>query len=128
MSNASGGNEIYLKSFPTGDGLWQVSTDGGAWPRWSHDGSEIIFRSGAGGTARMMSVSFQPDPVRLGTPAVLFEDSDAPNLYYLSGFPAYDTMPDPDVLLMLERVGHNQGPEASLVFVEDWWAAFGMEE
>jgi len=43
QSNESGRNEIYVVPFPAGSGKWQVSTDGGIWPRWRHDGKELFF-------------------------------------------------------------------------------------
>ena len=39
-------NEIYLTRFPSGEGKWQVSTDGGRDPRWSADGDRIYYRQG----------------------------------------------------------------------------------
>jgi eukaryotic-like serine/threonine-protein kinase len=42
-SNESGRNEIYVASFPGPGGKWQISTAGGAYPRWRHDGSEIFY-------------------------------------------------------------------------------------
>jgi len=38
-------NEIYVKPFPTGSGQWQVSDNGGDWPRWRRDSKEIFFHS-----------------------------------------------------------------------------------
>jgi len=43
MSNETGRVEIYVKSFPEGPGKWQVSTDGGVYPRWRRDGKELYF-------------------------------------------------------------------------------------
>ena len=44
--------------------------DGGAWPLWSHDGTELFYRSRDG---MMMAVSIETDPeVRIGTPQALF--------------------------------------------------------
>jgi len=42
-SNESGRNEIYVASFPGPGGKWQISTAGGYFPRWRHDGSEIFY-------------------------------------------------------------------------------------
>jgi Tol biopolymer transport system component len=42
-SNETGRLEIYIKPFPEGPGKWQISTDGGYWPRWSGDGKELFF-------------------------------------------------------------------------------------
>ena len=36
---------MYLRSFPDGGGKHQVSTQGGAAPRWSRDGRELFFIS-----------------------------------------------------------------------------------
>ena len=45
MSNESGRNEIYARSFPGPGGKWQVSADGGADPHFSADGKEIYYRA-----------------------------------------------------------------------------------
>ena len=42
-SNESGRNEIYVAPFPGPGGKWQISTAGGSFPRWRHDGSEIFY-------------------------------------------------------------------------------------
>src|SRR5262249_6920915 len=36
-------NEIYVTSFPRGEGKWQLSTNGGTLPRWRSDGKELYF-------------------------------------------------------------------------------------
>jgi len=44
VSNESGRFEMYLTRFPSGEGKWQLSTDGGDWVvGWNADGSEIYF-------------------------------------------------------------------------------------
>jgi len=35
--------EIYVQTFPTPGGKWQVSTNGGDQPVWSRDGKELYF-------------------------------------------------------------------------------------
>ncbi len=42
-SSESGRNEIYVAPFPGPGGKWQISSSGGFFPRWRHDGSEIFF-------------------------------------------------------------------------------------
>jgi Tol biopolymer transport system component len=42
-SDESGQYEIYVTSFPSAAGKWQVSRGGGAQPRWRGDGSELFF-------------------------------------------------------------------------------------
>ncbi len=43
-SNESGRYEIYVQSFPMpGGGKWQISNDGGMYPRWRRDGRELFY-------------------------------------------------------------------------------------
>jgi len=44
-SNESGPYQVYVQSFPTSGGKWQVSTAGGAQPQWRHDGKELFYLS-----------------------------------------------------------------------------------
>jgi dipeptidyl aminopeptidase/acylaminoacyl peptidase len=48
MSDESGREEVYVRPFPAAGGKWQVSDNGGDWPAWSPDGSEIIYRNADG--------------------------------------------------------------------------------
>jgi Tol biopolymer transport system component len=43
VSNESGINQVYVRSFPTSGSVWQVSANGGARPRWQRDGRELLF-------------------------------------------------------------------------------------
>jgi hypothetical protein len=49
-SNESGTNEVYVRAFPPPasrqGGKWQISNFGGTEPRWSHNGHDLIYRSG----------------------------------------------------------------------------------
>jgi serine/threonine-protein kinase len=57
-SNESGRNEVYVRAFPSPasgqGGKWQVSYSGGAFPRWSRTGHELVYQSGD----RLMTVSY----------------------------------------------------------------------
>jgi dipeptidyl aminopeptidase/acylaminoacyl peptidase len=73
--NHSGRFEVYVKPFPSGEGNWQISTQGGMMPRWRQDGKELYYWEGR----RLMVVpiraaapTFEP-----GAPEVLFEASFA---------------------------------------------------
>ena len=85
-SNESGRPEIYVQSFPAGDGRWQVSLEGGARPRWNPKGGELLFLSP---NLEMMSVEVRPGPTfDYGTPKALFvtriDNYSAPNRYAVS--------------------------------------------
>jgi eukaryotic-like serine/threonine-protein kinase len=42
-SNHTGRSEIYVRPFPKGEGLVQISTNGGVFPRWRQDQRELYF-------------------------------------------------------------------------------------
>jgi Tol biopolymer transport system component len=44
-SKDSGTYQVYVLPFPSVDTRWQVSADGGSWPRWRADGRELFFAS-----------------------------------------------------------------------------------
>ncbi len=45
-SNESGNNEIYVRPFPTrGGGKWLISSGGGLYPFWSHNGRELFYET-----------------------------------------------------------------------------------
>jgi dipeptidyl aminopeptidase/acylaminoacyl peptidase len=70
MSDASGQEEVYVRTFPEAGSETQVSIDGGREPRWSADGTEIFYRQGSG----MYAVPITLAPrVRVGDPDLLFQ-------------------------------------------------------
>ena len=88
-SNETGRNEIYVVPYPGPGGRSQVSTDGGAQPRWNRNGRELFFRNGA----KMMAVDVQTGATfRTGTPRMLFEKVSSD----------YDVAPDGRRFLMLK--------------------------
>jgi len=46
VSDESGRDEVYVRSFPEASGRWQISVDGGLEPRWAHSGRALFYRSG----------------------------------------------------------------------------------
>jgi Tol biopolymer transport system component len=70
-STQSGRNEVYITPFPEGGAQYQVSTNGGERPAWSHGGKEMFYRE----NLRLMSVKVNTAKrkVELGTPTPLFE-------------------------------------------------------
>jgi len=68
-STEGGTDEIFVETFPSGGGRWQVSTQGGANPVWSRDGRELYFVSGE----TIMAVDVDTSGVfRPGVPHALF--------------------------------------------------------
>jgi Tol biopolymer transport system component len=67
-SNASGRNEVWLRSFPELANTTQVSLNGGGHPRWSQAGREIVYREGDAMMSVAIDTSARPQvgrPVRL---------------------------------------------------------------
>ncbi len=49
-SGETGRNEVFVRPFPdVGKGKWQVSVEGGSWPKWSHTGRELFYVSAVNG-------------------------------------------------------------------------------
>ncbi|MBV9339295.1 MAG: serine/threonine-protein kinase [Acidobacteria bacterium] len=70
-SDESGSWEIYVTTFPTAAGKWQVSRGGGIEPRWRGDGNEIFYLA-AGGMLTAVPVRAE-GTFSTGTPTPLFQ-------------------------------------------------------
>ena len=118
QSDESGRDEIYVRPFPKAeDGRWQVSTDGGEEPLWSHSGREIFFRAASG---EMMAVPVTTSPgFASGAPRTLF-----PARPYLRApsHRAYDVTPDDRRFVMLRPLGDSTpAPTSQVVVVDNWF-------
>jgi Tol biopolymer transport system component len=74
-SDESGQREVYVRSFPAGDGKWRISTAGGDQSRWRGDGKELFF-GGANGKMMAVEVKAVTEPKRsfeTSAPVPLFE-------------------------------------------------------
>ncbi|MFY9532151.1 MAG: protein kinase [Candidatus Acidiferrales bacterium] len=73
-SAESGRPEIYVIPFGGGSGKWQVSTNGGAFPRWRRDGRELYYLAG---DDKIMAaeISEQGVSLRIGKVSALFHAS-----------------------------------------------------
>ena len=70
-SNESGLHEIFVRNFPSLDGKTLVSTDGGRYPVWSRDGTELFYRS----DGMVMSVAIADgNDFEAGPPQLLFDE------------------------------------------------------
>ena len=70
-SNESGEWEIYVTTFPSAAGKWQISRGGGTEPRWRGDGKEIFY---LGPTGMLMAVPVDAGGTfSSGEPTALFQ-------------------------------------------------------
>jgi len=45
FSDATGGNEVFVRAFPDNGGRWQISNNG-MFPKWSANGRDLLYQSG----------------------------------------------------------------------------------
>jgi serine/threonine protein kinase/Tol biopolymer transport system component len=120
-SDESGRDEVYVRPFPSGDGRWQMSSDGGTEPRWRGDGKELFFIAA---DRKMMAAAVSadttgPSPVfRPGAATPLFDTQTRPvNLFSW----AYDVSSDGARFLLAAPVGASAAAPALNVVVN--WEA-----
>jgi Tol biopolymer transport system component len=113
-SDESGRREVYVQAFPASGGKLQVSSAGGASPRWRRDGKEIFY---VGVDKRLMAVEIKAGPgFEPGVPRVLFslqvKSTDA-------GF-QYDVSPDGKRFLVNTIAAEEQSN--AITVVQNWTA------
>jgi Tol biopolymer transport system component len=80
QSNEKGRWEVYVTPFPGPGRKWQVSTGGGAWPRWREDGAEIFYH-GLNGQLMAVEVAVRDDTFVVGAAEALFAMGRLGNFY-----------------------------------------------
>ena len=117
LSNESGRYEVYVRPFPSASGKWQISTEGGGEPLWSHNGRELFYRVGD----KMMAVDIAVEPsFRAGTPRMLFEGKYAVR----DALPEtnFDISPDGQRFLMIKNPElTTQSAPAQINVVLNWF-------
>lgn len=92
MSDESGHFEIYVQPFPATGPKWQISSAGGRFPRWSHDGRELFY---VAADQKLMAVTVKPGggsapSFEAGAPQPLFDILSIPTAFRFSYQPAAD--------------------------------------
>ncbi len=113
-SNQSGASEVWVRPFPGPGAPVRVSSEGGAKPMWSRNGSEIFYENGAKMMAALVRVS--ASSVNVESPKMLFEGGFEARRRR-SALRYVDVGPD-DRFLIVEPVQPESA--ASLVFVQHW--------
>jgi Tol biopolymer transport system component len=117
VSIESGREEVYVRPFPnTGDARWQVSTEGGSAPAWSHSGKELFYITA---DAHLRSVAVQgAQEFHPGAHQDLFSVKE------LSCSPfhtCYAVSPDDRSFIMLQPWGAStRAPEPYLELTLNW--------
>ena len=117
-SGESGRYEVYVRPFPNAmSGHWQVSTGGGAAPRWSRNGRELFFESAPND---LMAATVTPGAIfEHGTPRRLFT---APGVPFVQSYaPIYDVTPDAERFVAIRLSSRTQAPGIGQVIVVENW-------
>jgi serine/threonine-protein kinase len=105
QSDESGRAEVYVQVYPTGN-RWQITTAGGAEPRWTSGGRELIFRNGT----TLFTIPIGLQPFVAGTPQALFS---IPNLF------AFDVSADGKRFVVAQDAESRDA--ANFVLVSGWF-------
>lgn len=114
-SDATGAYEVYVKPFPTGAGVVQVSTEGGCQPRWSYQGDELFYvRTDTLFAARFQLKDGKPSA---GVPQKLFASAEL--AAESSDDRQYDVASSGRGFYVVERVTSALRKQA-LIVIQDW--------
>ena len=122
VSDESGQEEVYVRSYPGSDRGKRISREGGWGPVWSVDGRELFYRHGD----RMMAVPITTEPeLEVGEPVELWEK---PYFSQERVGTNYDVAPDGRFLMLKIPDTSNAEPTRIHVFL-DWLSEIeeGME-
>jgi serine/threonine-protein kinase len=110
QSNESGrAPEVYVRDMTATGARWQISTEGGEEPRWSHNGRELFYRNGN----LFMSVTISTGSAfQVGRPVNLF--GGIFDLRTNSGL-TYDVDPKGNRFLMIRPSGESATPSVTVV-------------
>ncbi|MBL8290811.1 MAG: PD40 domain-containing protein, partial [Bryobacterales bacterium] len=108
-SDESGRREVYVRPFPEGGGKWQISTNGGVYPRWRADGKEIFYLKGNTLYGVPVSVS---GSVSVGTAVELFRNPAS----------EFDVSRDGKRFLMPEVTSVEQTQPPAIHVIQNWTA------
>jgi serine/threonine protein kinase len=119
-SNESGRYEVYVKPFPSGEGISRVSIDGGSLPRWSRRGDELFFVSGND----LMTVHVQTKPsLVMGQPQKLFSRRPVAVDRAEGLYDSYDVSADGRRFVMLQS-DEQTTTSQKLTIIQNWFAEF----
>jgi len=121
VSFETGRFEVYLQDYPGLKGRWQLSTRGGAGPRWRRDGRELYYLD-PDGRIVVTPMEARDGSFTAGTPRVLLETQMGP--YVTNRAYGWDVDAAGSRFYTLEpRV--QSAERQSLVVVRDWRPALG---
>jgi Tol biopolymer transport system component len=124
QSDETGREEVYIKRFPSGEGKWQVSVDGGDWPLWNRKGTKIYYARGDDILEAAVSTS---QALTLGKPQVAVTRPPLGVPLIFGWPPGFDVSADEQRFLLCLGVGGKKAP-TGIVVVENWLAEFNRKK
>jgi eukaryotic-like serine/threonine-protein kinase len=112
---AANGPQIFIVPFPAGNGMWQVSSEGGKWARWRSDGKELYFVN-LRNEVTVVPIAEKPGSIEIGHPVPLFTFRPTPRTYR-QGMIEFDVTPDGKRFLLNAAADENIRP---LTLLQNW--------
>jgi len=114
-SDATGAYEVYVKPFPSGDGVLQISSESGCQPRWSNHGEELFYVR----KDTLMAAPFRSTPGKaaVGAPKKLFQSTEL--AAESSDDRQYDIAPRGRGFFVAERASSSLRKQ-SLIVIQRW--------
>jgi Tol biopolymer transport system component len=104
VSDETGRDEVYVQPFPSLNGRWPISNNGGTEPIWSRNGRRLFYRT----VGKLMAVDVTGEPFAASAPVAQFEDR------FLAtqgdSHTCYDAFADGRQFLMVARAGGSTLP------------------
>lgn len=116
VSDATEGNQVYVRPFPGPGRARRISVEGGIEPLWSADGLEVIYRHAKYVISVSIGTSDDGNIGELGQPEVVFQGSYTS---YGLGGPNYDVSADGNRFLMLETADRGN-TDTQLKLILNW--------
>jgi Tol biopolymer transport system component len=120
VSRETGQDQVFLKRLPDGSGKWQVSIEGGGWPKWNAAGDRIVYARGNDVVEVAIETSVPPV---LGRPQLLFT---RPALGFQLAFgwdPDFTMSGDGDRFYYFEPAA-DEAVRPTMVLYQNWIRAF----
>jgi Tol biopolymer transport system component len=112
----TGRNEVYIQRFMEPGEKKPISPGGGAHPRWTRDGRELVYWVAPGDGVAAVDLDFTPSGVHVGPPRPLVS---TPVLPLIDARPHYDVTRDGERLLVRQPAGPQR---PAITVIVNWMA------
>jgi len=127
-TNEPGAPRVFVTRFPSGEGKWQVSSEGARQPRWAPGSGALYYVAGSGSASRWL-VEVKIDPTQdppVGRSTRLFEFD--PEWSRTSASISYDVGADGRRFLVTRESPETANRTPRIVFVQNWESEFSKPE